>query len=92
MIHTYPDFEWPYGNLGALLIERGEMERALKILDQALEINSYYVNAWLHKARALALMSDFEAAQVCLKRAADADPDDQTIGSIARIIEELRQQ
>jgi tetratricopeptide (TPR) repeat protein len=91
LIRTYPDFEWPYGNLGALLIERGETERALKILDQALEINPYYVNAWLHKARALALLSDFEAALACLKRATDADPDEQTIASIARIIEELKQ-
>jgi tetratricopeptide (TPR) repeat protein len=91
LIRTYPDFEWPYGNLGALLIERGEIQRAIKILDEAVTINPYYVNAWLHRARAFALLSDFDEAQACLDRAASADPDDKGVAGIRKIVGELRQ-
>jgi tetratricopeptide (TPR) repeat protein len=90
LIKTYPDFEWPYGNLGSLLIRQGEFERALEILDQALEINPHYVNAWLHRARAMAILSRFEGAQECLDRAMDADPDDHTVKSIKTLIDQLK--
>jgi tetratricopeptide (TPR) repeat protein len=90
LIKTYPDFEWPYGNLGSLLIRKGEPERALKILDKALDINPHYVNAWLHRARAMAILSKFVEAQECLDRATEADPDDHTVKSISTLIDQLR--
>jgi len=89
LIKTYPDFEWPYGNLGSLLVRQGEPERALKILDQALEINPHYVNAWLHRARAMAILSRYGEAQECLDRALEADPDDHTISSLKSLIDQL---
>jgi tetratricopeptide (TPR) repeat protein len=90
LIRNYPDFEWPYGNLGSLLIRLGEIGPAIKILDLALQINPYYVNAWLHKARAMAIVSNYAGAQECLDRAAAADPDDHTIKSIKGLIDQMK--
>jgi tetratricopeptide (TPR) repeat protein len=90
LIERYPDFEWPYGNLGSLLVRKGEFERALKVLDKALQINPHYVNAWLHRARAMAILSRFEAAQECLEKATVADPEDQTVKSIKTLIDQLK--
>lgn len=46
----YPEFEWPYGNLGSLYIKLGEFDQARIYLDKAIAINPDYVNALRHLA------------------------------------------
>ncbi|HEY9784991.1 MAG TPA: tetratricopeptide repeat protein, partial [Candidatus Obscuribacterales bacterium] len=92
LIEQYPDFEWPYGNLGSLCIQLGEIRKAKEILKKALEINPYYVNAWLHMARAEALDSDFEAAYRCLDKVIGIDPDDQSVKGIKQLIDQVAQE
>jgi tetratricopeptide (TPR) repeat protein len=76
LIEEYPDFEWPYGNLSAILLQEGKTTEAIKLLDKALGINSYYVNGWLRMATARGLMMDFTGARECVDKALDADPNE----------------
>src|SRR5262249_25745124 len=76
LIEECPDFEWPYGNLGSLLIQMGDIDAARDVLHKALSLNPDYTNAWLHLARLHALESDFAAAYECLARVAEIDPDE----------------
>lgn len=49
-IAKYPEFEWPYGNLGSLYIKLGNFEQAKFFLDKAIAINPDYINALRHLA------------------------------------------
>jgi tetratricopeptide (TPR) repeat protein len=89
LIREYPDFEWPYGNLGSLLIQTGDIDAARKMLDKAVAINPHYVNAWLHLARLHAINSDLDAAYQCLDRVAEIDPEETDSASVRRAIDDL---
>ena len=89
LIEECPDFEWPYGNLGSLLIQMGDIDAARGVLHKALSLNPDYTNAWLHLARLHALESDFAAAYECLARVAEIDPDEPASVSIRAAIDDL---
>ncbi len=89
LIAEYPDFEWPYGNLGCLFIQLGEVGKAKKILRKALDINPYYVNAWLHMSRAEALDGNFDDAYKCLNQVEEIDKDETSIVGIKRLVDEI---
>jgi tetratricopeptide (TPR) repeat protein len=82
LIGDYPTFEWPYGNLGSLLLYLGEPERARKVLEKALEINPFYLNAMLHLARVHAVMENHDEALKLLDSAASIDPSDVRVSQI----------
>lgn len=75
LIEDYPQFEWPYGNLGSIYIMQGKLDLAKRILKKALEINAYYVNARLHLCRAQILASEFDDARKNLEAVSEIDPD-----------------
>ncbi len=89
LISQYPDFEWPYGNLGYLHLREGNLKEANRILRDALSINPNYLNGWLHLARVTALQDDFRKARECIRRAVEILPDDRDVQNIARFIDEL---
>ncbi|MCA9804914.1 MAG: tetratricopeptide repeat protein [Cyanobacteria bacterium HKST-UBA02] len=89
LIEEYPDFEWPYGNLGSLLIREGAFEQAIEILESALELNPGYISAWLHLARARALQGDLDASHACLDRVLNIDPDDPSVPGMRAMVVEL---
>ena len=89
LIENYPDFEWPYGNLGSLHLRQGRLREADEILREGVRINPNYVNGWLHLARLKALEDDMGVARDCLQKARDILPNDKDIESIARCIDEL---
>ena len=91
LIKDYPDFEWPYGNLGAVYIQQGKISNAKDILSKAIDINGDYLNAWLHLARARAAVLEVREAQSCIDKAMRLDPDDQTVQSLKTLIEFLSQ-
>lgn len=90
LVRTYPDFEWPYGNLGSLLIKCGDLLKAEDVLQQAVDINPYYINAWLHLSRVYAIESRFKEADECLERVLAIDPMDPNWRGIKDIIEQLK--
>src|SRR5262249_11904537 len=65
-ISKYPNFEWPYSNLGDLYVREGKYKEAETFLNKALEINPSYVNAWLHLAECKRKEKDFIGANTCL--------------------------
>ncbi len=50
LTRKYPNFEWPFGNLGHHYIEEGQLQVARQRLLEALAINPNYANAKLHLA------------------------------------------
>jgi tetratricopeptide (TPR) repeat protein len=90
LVKEYPDFEWPYGNLGSLLIKRADLVRAEQLLIQSVQINPYYINGWLHLSRVYAIESRFAEADDCLKRVTDIDSDDPSWRGIRDLIEQLK--
>jgi len=89
LIAEYPDFEWPYGNLGCLFIQLGEVVKAKKILRKAIDINPHYVNAWLHMARAEALDENYDEAYKCLSQVEQIDSGETSISGIKKLVDEV---
>ena len=58
------------------------------MLDRALAINPYYVNAWLRRARLHAINS-IDAAYQAFDRVAKIDPDEPGVQAIRPVINEL---
>jgi tetratricopeptide (TPR) repeat protein len=74
-ILQFPDFEWPYGNLGSVYVQQGRTKEARDILEKALAINPSYVNGWLHLAEAKLKDGDLKGAHEAARMAQQADPD-----------------
>lgn len=90
LVKDYPDFEWPYGNLGSLLIKRGRLETAQELLVKAVQINPYYINGWLHLSRVYAIQENFGAAEECLQRVTAIDASDPNWKGIRDLVEQLK--
>lgn len=90
LVKDYPDFEWPYGNLGSLLIKRGRLETAQDLLVKAVQINPYYINGWLHLSRVYAIQENFSAAEDCLQRVTAIDASDPNWKGIRDLVEQLK--
>ncbi len=89
LIAEYPDFEWPYGNLGFLYLGEGNIAKSKKILEKALSLNPTYLNGWLHLARVRALSEEFAGAYECLEKAAVILPDNADAEKLGEFIKEL---
>lgn len=89
LIHEYPDFEWPYGNLGFLYLGEGNIKKSRTILQKALSLNPNYLNGWLHLARVNALSEDFSGAYECMSKAAEILPDNVDAEKLLEFIKEL---
>lgn len=76
-IKKYPNFEWPYGNLGSDYVEEGKYSEAEATLRKALEINPSYVNAWLYLADCKRKQHKFVEARQLISKALSLDPDDE---------------
>lgn len=83
-IVKYPDFEWPYGNLGSILVSQGEVEKGIELLEKALTINPWYRNGLLHMAHAHLARSDRAKALQFYRRAFEADPSDSDVREEAK--------
>jgi len=90
LVSEYPDFEWPYGNLGSLLIKKGQLEKAQDLLIKAVQINAFYINGWLHLSRVYAIQGDFRAAEDCLHRVTKIDESDPNWKGIRDLVEQLK--
>ena len=66
--------EWPYYNLGSLLLSGGEPERAVRYLEQALERNPSSVQTMTRLAVALSAASRPDEAATALRAAVRAAP------------------
>lgn len=71
-IRLYPEFEWPYANLGSLYVRLGNYDKAAYYLNQAIKINPDYVNAFSHLSDLELKQGHKEAALAYLKRAIEA--------------------
>lgn len=89
LIHDFPDFEWPYGNLSLILLQEGRTDRAKELLHHALEINPHYVNGWLHLATAHSLELDFSSAKECVRKALDSDPADPAALAMKEALDDM---
>jgi Tfp pilus assembly protein PilF len=77
LIAEYPNFEWPYSNLASIYLQEKQLQQAKELLDRALEINPYYVNAWRHLSEVYKLMGKEELVSECTTKIAELDTDDE---------------
>ncbi len=75
-IKKYPNFEWPYSNLAAQYMDDGQYEKALPLLDKAIEINPYYTNALRNMSEVQMQLKHRDLAIKYMKEAADSAPED----------------
>jgi predicted Zn-dependent protease len=73
-IRRYPKFEWPYGNLGMVYTQLGQLKEARQVLQKALDINPSYVNGWVHLAEACLKDNDKAGAKSAVSQALRCDP------------------
>ncbi len=73
-IAKYPQFEWPYGNLGSLYLKSGDYKQAEFYLNKAISINPDYVNALHHFTELELRQGHKEKALEFLNRISSADP------------------
>jgi tetratricopeptide (TPR) repeat protein len=66
--------EWPFHNLGALLLQQGEPEQAAAYFREALARNPGLVSSKVKLAMALSLSSQLEEARTVLEEALQVDP------------------
>lgn len=72
----YPDFEWPYSNLGAQYLDQGKIEKAIPLLERAIQINPYYTNALRNLSDAHHALGHKSLALKYMKLAADSAPEE----------------
>lgn len=71
-----PDNEPAHGNLGSALLNRGEIEKALFHMKEALRLNPYSADTCFNLGMAYSLRNDHEKALHYLRRALQIDPGD----------------
>jgi tetratricopeptide (TPR) repeat protein len=91
LLRTYPDFEWPQGNLGSICIHLGDFARAEEILINAVQINPFYNNGWAHLARANIIQSKYQQADYCLSKIAQNDPNDDSLEQLRSCLDQVQQ-
>lgn len=68
VISSFPEFEWPYGNLASIYIEEKKLLEADTLVDKALALNPCYINAVRYKITILrAQGKDGEAEKLIAK-------------------------
>ncbi len=76
MTRKYPNFEWPFGNLGYIYIKQRRYEDGVKVLTKAVTINPNYANAWSNLAECYRRLGNSASAAECRRRAEVALPKD----------------
>ncbi len=78
-IRLYPEFEWPYGNLGLLYTSLGDYQNGKLYLDKALELNPNYVNALRHLVNLELSRGNRADAIKYLDKAVSVDPEENSL-------------
>ena len=86
VMHDYPKFEWPYGNLARYELDANDPSTAEKLCNAALEINPNYLNA--RKTLALVYFKEkkFELAAAEIERVTMETPDDDEANMLAQLL------
>lgn len=76
-INKYPNFEWPYSNLGDRYVSQKRFKEGEALIRKALEINPSYVNAWIHLSECKRKQRQFAESRECINKALALDPSDE---------------
>lgn len=71
LTRDFPDFEWPYFNLGTMCLREHKLEQAGTYLEKAVEINPNYLKAWAALARQKFMSGNDAGGNECLQRCRD---------------------
>lgn len=78
-IKRYPNFEWPYSNLAGQYMEAGHPEKALPLLEKAVDINPYYTNALRNLSDTELALGHRDLAIEYMRRAAASAPEQRSL-------------
>ena len=84
-IKDCPDFEWPYGELAALLIDEKRFDEAEVYLNEVLKRKPEYVRGYLWLSQIYLHKGDLEKATTLVARARSLDPDDELMAQLPPI-------
>jgi tetratricopeptide (TPR) repeat protein len=84
-IQDCPDFEWPYGELAALLIDEKRFDEAETYLSEALKRKPEYVRGYLWMSQIYLHKGDLEKAATLLAQARSLDPEDEVVAQLPPI-------
>ncbi len=86
-IAKYPNFEWPYSNLASQYMQQGHLQKALPLLERAIEINPYYTNALRNMSDVQSRLAHRDLAIKYMKQAAESAPEDPSYASEVSALE-----
>ncbi|MBS1952648.1 MAG: hypothetical protein JST89_00535 [Cyanobacteria bacterium SZAS-4] len=89
LIEKYPEFEWPYSNVGHIYLRSGDLTPAEEHFADAIKINPHYANAWIGLGRINTLRSKFNEAKACMNKAAEIASAESVAGFIS-LIEQIQ--
>lgn len=88
-VDYFPEFEWPYCNLGELYMDLNQNDKAIKYLEKALTINPQYTNAMRKMSLAYTAIGEHKKAVEYMKSAAASFPDDNKLKEEADRLESI---
>lgn len=92
LIRDYPEFEWPYLQLGRLLMMEGEIERAKDLAGKVLKLNPYMLKAHLLLATIDLIEWNITSLDQRIKRMSDLDSDSPELATFTELLALIDQQ
>lgn len=92
MIRDYPDFEWPYLQLGRILMLEGQIDRARDLAAKVLKLNQQMLKAHLLIATIDLIEWKIAAMDQRLKRIEELDSDSAELANFRELLLLIDQQ
>jgi tetratricopeptide (TPR) repeat protein len=92
LIREYPDFEWPYIQLGHILLTAGEVDRAQDLALKVTRQNQAMIKAWLMLATIDIIYWKISDLDKHLKKVRSLDPESPELATFEQLLELITQQ
>lgn len=92
LIREYPDFEWPYIQLGHILLQAGEVERAQDLAAKVTRQNQSMIKAWLMLATIDVIFWKMNDLEKHLKKIRTLDAESPELATFEQLLELITQQ
>lgn len=92
LIREYPDFEWPYIQLGHILLTAGEVDRALDLASKVVRQNPNMIKGWLMLSTIDLIYWNIPKLEEHLQKIKTLDPESPELSTFEQLLELINQQ
>ncbi len=92
LIREYPDFEWPYIQLGHILLTAGEVDRALDLAAKVVRQNPNMIKGWLMLSTIDLIYWNIPKLEEHLQKIKTLDPESPELSTFEQLLELINQQ